>query len=109
MPRHSGKDANIARHTLRFGKHVVALPAWRPLRIALGVAFLIGGIFSILPVLGLWMLPVGVLILSVDISPVRRFRRRFVAWYGRSWLRRAIDGLSQRWGRSWDKKKGPSG
>jgi len=105
----AGKDADIARHALRFGKHQVPLPGWWPLRIALGIAFLIGGLFSILPVLGLWMIPVGVMILSIDLPPVRRFRRRTIAWYGRSWLRRAIDGLSQRWGRAADEKKGPSG
>jgi len=65
--------------------------------------------FAILPVLGLWMIPVGILILSVDLSPVRRLRRRWEAWYGRSWLRRAISSLSQRWGRAAAKKKGPSG
>jgi hypothetical protein len=103
------KDANIARHTLRFGKHEIPLPSWAPLRIALGIAFLIGGLFSILPVLGLWMIPVGVLILSIDLPPVRRFRRRTVAWYGRSRLRGAASGLSRIWARAWGRKKGPSG
>ncbi|HSM97120.1 MAG TPA: hypothetical protein VLT91_13830 [Rhizomicrobium sp.] len=106
---HSGKDADIARHTLRFGQHTVTLPSSKPLRIALGIAFILGGMFAILPVLGIWMIPVGVFILSIDFAPVRRLRRRTVAWYGRSWLRRAIGGLSQRWGRASDKKKGPSG
>ena len=110
LPTPSGKDAIIARHKLRFGQHEVPLPSWKPLRIALGIAFLIGGVFSILPVLGLWMIPVGVLILSIDFPPVRRLRRRVESWYGRSWLRGAIARLSQRWGRAADKKKkGPSG
>jgi hypothetical protein len=73
------------------------------------VAFLIGGVFSILPVLGLWMFPVGILILSVDLPPVRRFRRRLVAWYGRSRLRGAVGALSRIWARAWSRKKGPSG
>jgi hypothetical protein len=79
------------------------------LRVALGIAFVVGGVFSILPVLGLWMLPVGLLILSVDFPPVRRFRRRLTAWYGRSWLNRAVGGLSRMRPNIRRKKKGPSG
>jgi hypothetical protein len=75
----------------------------------LGIAFLVGGMFAILPVLGLWMIPVGIFILSIDLPPVRRFRRRMVAWYGRSKLRGAVERLSQKWARARDKKKGPSG
>jgi hypothetical protein len=103
------KGYPIARHTLRFGKHEIPLPTWRPLRVLLGIAFLIGGLFAILPVLGLWMIPVGFLILSVDFPPIRRFRRRTVSWYGRSRLRDAVGGLSRIWGRAWGRKKGPSG
>jgi hypothetical protein len=65
--------------------------------------------FAILPVLGLWMIPVGVLILSVDIPAVRRLRRRTECWYGRSWLRRAVKTLSRIWSGIGRKKKGPSG
>jgi len=103
------KDAIIARHKLRFAGHEIPLPTWKPLRIALGGAFLIGGMFAILPVLGLWMIPVGLLILSVDFPPVRRFRRRLTSWYGRSWLKEAVERLSQKWTSAWRKKKGPSG
>ena len=101
------KGRVIAR--LRFGQHEVALPTWRPLRIALGIAFLAGGVFAILPVLGLWMIPVGILILSVDIPFVRRLRRRTEVWSGRSTLRPAVSMLSRFWSSIWRKKKGPSG
>lgn len=108
-PTPNKEDASIARHKLRFGEHEIPLPNWKPLRIALGIAFILGGMFAILPVLGLWMIPVGVFILSIDLPPVRRFRRRMFAWYGHSWLRRRVEHLSQRWSRAADKKKGPSG
>lgn len=58
-----------------FGRSMT-LPASRISRIAIGILFVIGGLFSILPVLGLWMLPLGLLILSMDIGFVRRWRRR---------------------------------
>jgi len=36
-----------------------------------------------LPILGLWMLPLGLLMLSIDLAPVRRLRRRVEIWWGR--------------------------
>jgi hypothetical protein len=36
-----------------------------------------------LPILGLWMLPLGILLLSIDLAPVRRVRRRTEIWWGR--------------------------
>jgi hypothetical protein len=41
-------------------------------RIPLAILLLLGGVFSFLPVLGLWMLPLGLLVLAVDIPPLRR-------------------------------------
>jgi len=99
MTRGAGPKSTIANGpSLRVGRHRVWLPASRIFRIVLGVAFCIGGILSFLPVLGLWMLPVGILILSVDLPPVRRARRRFDVYWGRSetshrvrrWFRRTI-------------------
>jgi hypothetical protein len=37
-----------------------------------GVALTAGGVFSVLPGLGLWMLPVGLALLAVDVPPMRR-------------------------------------
>lgn len=68
---------------LKFGTHQVKLPTSRFARIGLGVALVLGGIFSILPILGIWMLPLGLMVLSVDIPAVRRFRRRFAVWWER--------------------------
>ncbi len=38
----------------------------------LGGALLLGGLFWFLPILGLWMIPLGLLILSVDFRWARR-------------------------------------
>ncbi len=59
------------------------LPQSRALRILIGVLLIIGGLFSILPVFGLWMIPLGMLVLSIDIPRVRRWRRRFAVWFTR--------------------------
>ncbi|MYZ49479.1 hypothetical protein [Propylenella binzhouense] len=68
---------------LRFGRFEVPLPRSRVLRVGLGGLFVVGGVFSFLPVLGIWMLPLGLIILSHDFAPVRRGRRRFTVWFHR--------------------------
>jgi hypothetical protein len=44
---------------------------------------IIGGCLAILPVFGLWMLPLGFMLLADDILPVRRFRDRALDWLER--------------------------
>jgi purine-cytosine permease-like protein len=61
------------------------------LRIALGLACILGGFLGFLPILGYWMLPLGLLILSIDFPAVRRFRRR--------WTVKAGDWFKLRWPR----------
>ena len=68
---------------VRLGNRRFRLPASRLARIALGVALIIGGLFGFLPVLGLWMIPLGLIVLSVDLAPVRRMRRRMQVWLKR--------------------------
>ncbi len=64
------------------------MPANRLARIVVGIFFIIGGLLGFLPVLGFWMVPLGLLILSVDFPAVRRFRRNQEVRLGRWWQRR---------------------
>ncbi len=54
-------------------------------RIPLGLLFVVGGIFSFLPILGMWMLPLGLLLLAVDIpflqGPIGRSFVRVRRWW----------------------------
>jgi Putative transmembrane protein (PGPGW) len=59
------------------------------MRIILGCLLLVGGFFGFLPVLGFWMVPLGLLILAVDIPMARRLRRRVEIKFGRWLLRRS--------------------
>jgi len=68
---------------LNFGRFSIPIPQSKPLRIALGIALCIGGLLGFLPILGFWMIPLGLLVLSVDLAPVRRFRRRMEVRWGR--------------------------
>jgi purine-cytosine permease-like protein len=61
------------------------LPRWRPLRILAGILLVVLGLFGFLPVLGFWMIPLGLIVLSVDFASVRRFRRRVAVAWGRRW------------------------
>ncbi|AAW61184.1 hypothetical protein GOX01_17410 [Gluconobacter oxydans] len=64
-------------------------PDHKWVRIPAGVLFMLGGVLSILPVLGLWMLPVGVMLLSQDIPLFRRLQGRVLRWIERKhpeWL-----------------------
>ena len=74
---------------IRFGERSLRLPQNRALRIALGVILVVAGALGgWLPILGFWMVPLGLIILSVDIPAVRRWRRRTTVallgwWRGR--------------------------
>jgi hypothetical protein len=68
---------------------------WLLVRLPLALLFIAGGLFSFLPFLGIWMLPLGLLLLAVDLPFLRgpistftiRARRRVQVWLGR-WRKR---------------------
>ena len=53
------------------------------LRQTVGVLLVISGILGFLPVLGYWMIPVGLTLLAVDWVWARRLSRRLRVWFGR--------------------------
>jgi len=58
-------------------------PSSRWARIPVGFLFCLGAVFAILPVLGVWMLPVGLVLLAEDIPALRRMTDRALAWMER--------------------------
>jgi hypothetical protein len=64
-------------------RRTIRLPHSRLGRLVIGSALVVGGILGFLPVLGFWMVPLGLAVLSVDIPYIRRRRRRFQVWWGR--------------------------
>jgi hypothetical protein len=70
---------------VKVGQYRVKLPRSKTARRALGGGLVAGSALSVLPVFGLWMLPAGLLVLSVDSARVRRFRRvqevKVVRWW----------------------------
>jgi hypothetical protein len=55
-------------------------PHARWIRIPAGLLLILGGVFSILPILGLWMLPLGLILLAEDVPLLRRWREKALDW-----------------------------
>jgi hypothetical protein len=45
--------------------------SWFPIRFPVALLLIAGGFFSFLPILGVWMLPLGLLLLAVDLPVLR--------------------------------------
>ena len=65
---------------------------WRFVRLPLALLFIAGGLVSFLPVLGIWMLPLGLLLLAVDLPCLRGPISTFIIR-----ARRVIRRLKRRW------------
>ncbi len=55
-------------------------PSSRWVRIPTGVLLIGGGVLSILPFLGIWMLPFGLMLLAEDVPSLRRLRNHVLDW-----------------------------
>ena len=62
-------------------------PKARYIRIPVAVLSIVGGVFSFLPVLGLWMLPLGLLLLAHDVPFLRKPVGRFTSWGAQRWAK----------------------
>ncbi len=80
----------VSERLLRDGMRIVRLPT--------AFLLLLGGVFSFLPVLGVWMLPLGLMLLAVDVPLIRptvsagfiRTRRRFSIFWRQRLRRRKV-------------------
>ena len=68
-------------------------------RLGVGSLLVVGGVLGFLPVLGFWMIPLGLLILSVDLPSIRRKRRLMDVWVGRRMNGRRANGKAEETGR----------
>ena len=55
------------------------------LRVPLGVLLIVGGLLGFLPILGFWMLPLGIALLSLDVALLRRPTARVIVAGERRW------------------------
>ncbi|PCH80342.1 MAG: hypothetical protein COB90_08815 [Hyphomicrobiales bacterium] len=77
---------------VKFGKFELILPRNKILRMMIGCLLVAGGVLGFLPILGFWMIPLGLMVLSVDSPKARRIRRKLSLWLARlapvSWINR---------------------
>jgi len=88
----------IAELPETLGRWLVRLraPEMKWVRITTGLVFLAGGSLAFLPVLGLELLPLGLLILAQDVAILREPSAKLLLWLLDCWR-----GLKQRWQRLW--------
>lgn len=99
------RDRNSTRHLAWFETR---LPPWlarsvgrlrkpssRWLRIPTAMLLMIGGVFGFLPVLGLWMLPLGLILIAQDVPFLQRPLARLLSWIERKWMARRRGGDAQ--------------
>ncbi len=88
------EEARLHRQFDRIGRAVPATngflswirrPSSRLVRIPLGVLLILGGIFSFLPVLGAWMLPLGLFLIAIDLPFLQGPLNRLSFWVQRKW------------------------
>jgi hypothetical protein len=95
---HDDEDAHRHRRRLeslidrlpervRAGVRWLLRPESRWARIPAGVALILGGFLAVLPVFGLWMLPLGVILIAEDLPILRRGVARVLDWMERRWPR----------------------
>ena len=96
-PFHALQDQIVdAKRERRIGLLLRRMPGWirraivwlrRPqaywLRVPAGVLLILGSVLSILPIFGLWMLPLGVLLLAENVKALQRVVDRMLEWIER--------------------------
>ena len=73
------------RTASRAASRYLRQPQARLVRVPAAVLLTLGGVFSILPVFGIWMLPLGLLLLAVDLPALRPPLARVLHWIERKW------------------------
>jgi hypothetical protein len=63
-------------------------PSSRLVRIPLAILLVVGGVFSFLPILGLWMLPLGLLLIAQDVPFLQKPLAQMLGWFERKWMER---------------------
>jgi hypothetical protein len=92
---------------VKVGNHSVKVPGSVLARRVLGSLLIAGGLLGFLPVVGFWMLPLGLLVLSVDSAWVRRWRRRLEVKAG-AWLKPRYPRLARWLGFNGERRTGRS-
>lgn len=80
-------ESKLPRRGARFAGWL-RKPSSRLVRFPLGLLLMVGGVFSFLPVLGLWMLPLGLVLVAQDVPPLQKPTAKTLGWIERKWIAR---------------------
>src|SRR4029453_3911729 len=61
-------------------------PSSRLVRIPIALLLIVGGVAGFLPILGFWMIPLGLLFLAQDVPFLQRPILRALTWLQRKWV-----------------------
>ncbi|PWF41437.1 hypothetical protein C7C56_024645 [Massilia glaciei] len=61
-------------------------PEARPVRWPLGLLLIVGGFFGFLPILGVELIPVGLLLIAQDIPALRKPVGKATLWLEKKWI-----------------------
>ena len=92
-PPHQAFDDFVLRTFARLPKSLRHVMAWlrhpsrRGVRLPAALLLIAGGVLWFLPLLGFWMLPLGLILLAEDIPPLKRHLARAVTWLEACWKR----------------------
>jgi hypothetical protein len=60
-------------------------PTARAVRLPLGFGLIVVGAFGFLPLIGFWMIPLGLVLVAQDVPFLRPPLARFIGWAERKW------------------------
>jgi fatty acid desaturase len=83
LDRLSGKLPSWLGRALRW----LSGPTGRWVRIPVALLLIAGGFVGFLPVLGFWMVPLGLLLLALDVPFLRAPILKLLEWLERQWRR----------------------
>lgn len=84
-------DRQLDRFADRLPSGIARFVRWvrRPssgfVRVPLAVLLILGGIVGFLPILGFWMIPLGLVLIAQDVPILRPPLARMFAWIERKW------------------------
>jgi hypothetical protein len=67
--------------------HWLRKPSSFAARLTVALLLILGGVFSFLPVLGIWMLPLGLLFIAQDVPFLQKPLIRALTWTEAKWER----------------------
>ena len=53
----------------------------RGLRLVIGLLLIVGGVLGFLPILGFWMIPLGIAIAALDVRPLSQALMKLMRWW----------------------------